>query len=222
VTLVSLKPVKTEVDGTVKAEFSDGSSLIFSTDYLPGGKFPEREDEPEVIGFPLVSALGDTSNELSPEEEESFRFAAACFRVEKFALRLIARAEQHSMGLTAKLQRRFQDIAVVRAVISCFLDRNLLDDHRYAELWIRSRLRLRKALSPRSLLMALQKKGIDRDSSGEALREILDPETEYALLLKYLDKTRFPPGKARFLRGQLRYEGFSSETLDRYFTNSDN
>jgi SOS response regulatory protein OraA/RecX len=141
-------------------------------------------------------------------------------------------AEQNSLGLTAKLQRRGYGAAVAKAVVFRLLDCNLLDDERYAELWIRSRLALRKTSSPQRLLIALGKRGIDRNSSGKALKRVLDPETEYALLLKYLETSagsdhpeevssyelRFPENKRGFsLRSHLKYEGFSSIALDRYF-----
>jgi regulatory protein len=122
------------------------------------------------------------------------------------------------LGLTAKLERRGYDAAVAKAVVFRLLDRDLLDDERYAEFWIRSRLALRKAPSPQWLLVALGKRGIDRYSSGKALKRVLDPETEYALLLKYLEKAGLPERERAFsLRTYLKYEGFSSAILDRYF-----
>ena len=137
---------------------------------------------------------------------------------EKAALRLIAKAEQNSQGLAVKLERRGYDSGTVKAVISDLLAKGLLDDGRYAELWIRSRLSLRKAVSPQWLLIALGKRGINRIFSFRALQKVLDPETEYSLLLRYLDKTRISESKGTLSsRAQLKNEGFSSATLDRYY-----
>ena len=202
-TVVSLKAEKPGSDGAVTVEFSDGSSLSVITDYLNMGADPKTDY---------------AGRELSGGEEEAFRFAAVCYRAEKTALRLIARAEQSGLGLAAKLERRGFDAAVAKAVISRLLDRNLLDDGRYAELWIRSRLALRKAQSPQRLLAALGKRGIGRTLSLKALEKVLDPEAEYALLLSYLSKTRFPESEKAFsLKAQLKREGFSSAVFDRYF-----
>ena len=209
-TVVSLKAENNRRDGALKAEFSDGSSLLFTPGYLPDG---ERDP-----------ALWENRGELSSGEEEAFRFAAECYQAEQIALRLVARAEQNSLGLTAKLERRGYGAAVAKAVVSCFLDRNLLNDGRYAELWIRFRLTSGK-VSPRWLLVSLGKKGIDRGSSLKALREVLDPETEYALLLRYLEKTGLgrsgvSKGKREIsLKAHLKNEGFSSDILDRFFIN---
>ena len=208
-TVVSLKTEKPRSDGVFKIKFSDGSSLLLTTDYLPETVLPDGEKNLH---------LWELDRELSAGEEEAFRFAAACYRAEKISLGLVARAEQNSLGLTAKLERRGFDSRVVKAVVSRLLERNLLNDSRYAELWIRSRLAMKKAPSPQWLLIALGRRGIDRSSSLKALGKVLDPETEYALLLKYLEKILFPEGKEVFsLRTQLKHEGFSSDALKRYF-----
>jgi len=151
-------------------------------------------------------------------EEDTSGFAAACRRAEDAALRLIARAEQNTAGLAAKLERRSFDAAVIQAVVSGLVDRDLLNDARYAERWIRSRLALRKAPSPWWLLTALRKRGIDREPSRKALDKALDPQTEYELLVRYAQEACLSQGKAALPhRAWLRHQGFSSQALDRYF-----
>jgi regulatory protein len=202
VNLVSLKTENSQADGPLIAEFSDSSSLVFSTEYLPEGFDPGSLE---------------AGRELHPWEEEAFRHAAACYRAEKAALRLIARAEQNSMGLSAKLEHRGFAARVVKAVVSRLLDRNLLDDQRYAELWIRSRLSTRKRVSPRWLEISLGRKGIDRTSLRNALKNALDPETEYNLLENYIENTSLPGNGTGSLRSNLKHEGFSIELIERYF-----
>jgi regulatory protein len=197
--LQALSPLSRE-SGLFKVKFSDGSSLIFSADYL------EEEVKP---------GSWEEGRELSVKEEDALKFAASCHRVEKAALKLIARAEQNSLGLKAKLGRKGFSGEAVKTVISRLLDRGLLNDERFAELWIHSRLALKRARSPRWLLVSLGKRGIDRGSSFKALKKALDPETEYTLLLKYLAKLDLP-GNEQVLRAKLRNEGFSSSVLDRY------
>ena len=208
-TLLSLKPQFSRGEDAYKVEFSDGSSIIFSSSYLN----PENPIE-NAIKTADLDAL--TEKELSIEEEEAFRFAAECLRAERSALRLVARAEQNSLGLTAKLRRR-HGMDAVKAVVSRFMEKNLLDDSRYAERWIRSRLALRKAVSPQRLLAGLRSRGIDRDSARKTLDRVLDPDTEYTLLLQFLDKNP-NRNEGPLLKSQLKYEGFSYEALDRYFS----
>jgi len=202
VTLVSLKAAPSREVGVFEAEFPDGSRLLFSNEYL-------SEDLRESI---------EGGRELSGQEEEALRFAASCFLAEKGALRLIARAEQSSLGLAAKLERRGHDASVIKAVVSRLLERDLLNDERFAELWVHSRLSYGKAKSPLSLRVSLGKKGIDRHLSVKAIAGLLDPETEHALLLNYLEKAGLSDGRNdNFLKTRLKNEGFSCEVLDRYF-----
>ena len=222
-TVVSLKPDYSRRDGTFKAEFSDGSSFLFSPEYLPD-RFDPALWETSVLNTAAVNTGANSTGpeyagrDLAQDEEEAFRFAAACYRAESSALRLIARAEQNSLGLTAKLERRGYDAAVVKAVIFSLLDRNLLNDQRYAEIWLRSRLLAKKAESPRRLLFSLRKRGIPRDSSSEAMKTALDGETEYVLLLRYLENAWSGDGKRTIsLKSRLRYEGFSLAAIDRYY-----
>jgi regulatory protein len=202
VTVVSLKTAPPREEGIFEAEFSDGSRLLFSNEYLP-------ED---------IKANLDDSKELSGKEEEALRFAASCYGAEKAALRLIARAEQSTLGVTAKLERRGYDSAVVKAVVSRLLEQNLLNDERFAKLWVHSRLSYGKARSPLWLRVSLGKKGIDRNLSVKAVESLIDPDTEYALLLKYLEKAGISDGNnENLIKKQLKNEGFSYEVLDRYF-----
>ena len=103
-------------------------------------------------------------------------------------------------------------------VISSLTESHILDDERYAELWIRSRLSGGRAHSPQRLQISLAKKGIDRISSQNALEKVLEIETEYALLLQFLEKVESSGKNEIFsLRRHLKHEGFSTEVLDRYF-----
>jgi regulatory protein len=201
-TVISLKATTPREEGVIEAEFSDGSRILYTNEYLP-------ED--------LWAGLDD-GRELSGQEEEALQFAASCYQAEKVALRLIARAEQSTLGLTAKLERRGCDSPVVKAVVSRLLERNLLNDERFAKLWVHSRLSYGKAKSPLWLRGSLGKKGIDRNLANKAVESLLDPETEYALLLKYLEKAGISDGRNEsYLKTQLKSEGFSYEVLDRYF-----
>ena len=143
--------------------------------------------------------------------EEDAQFTALCDKAEKAALRLIGRAEQNSLGLTAKLKKRGFDAAVVKETVQRLLDRNLLNDERYAELWLRSYLSSGKKTTPLHLRSSLAKRGIDRNSAEKAIKRTLDPETEYSLLLRYLGT-----GKGEINKPKLKKEGFSNEVLLNY------
>jgi len=71
--------------------------------------------------------------------EESEKDTITAFvRAEKTALRLIARAEQCTKGLTRKLTKRGFDANSINEVISNLTEKNLLNDSRYARYWIQA------------------------------------------------------------------------------------
>jgi regulatory protein len=156
--------------------------------------------------------------EISPEEKAALYFAAGCYRAERAALRLAARAEQTRVGLSLKLERRGHDTAHANAAVSCLMEMNLVDDARFAGRWVQSRIR-RSADSPLRLISGLCRRGIDRRVARQACKLDLDQETD--LLEKFVAKNYpAPSGKdrdARFLRAQLKREGFSSPALERYW-----
>lgn len=139
-------------------------------------------------------------------------------KAEKKALELIARAEQTAFGLRRKLEKRGFNAACIDAVISNLIEQNLLNDRRYAQMWLNTRLRLPR--SPRRLLIALCAKGIDREEAQAALKEALDEETEAALLARFVKKYEKKISKAeepkRHLKFLLKNEGFSADAIENY------
>jgi regulatory protein len=189
-----------------RIEFSDGSLFSFKTCYLSPLFFDDTRYTP--------------GKELSPGEEERFRFAAACLRAEKAAFRLVARAEQSVFGLSRKLEKAGHPADCVRAVTARLMELDILDDRRFARYWLRSRLAC-KTDGPRKLLAGLRGRGIGRDDAERVLKEILGPEDEAALLKRYMTKHRlFPPGEDTeapwppSLRFLLKREGFSQKAID--------
>jgi regulatory protein len=205
--------IKTGTDAALRrVELSDGSLFSFKINYLP----------PLCIDESLYTPGSAEGRAISADEEEGFRFASACLRAEKAALQLIARAEQTTFNLSLKLEKRGHDSLCIRAVIARLCELGLLDDRRYARLWLESRLN--RVISPRRLLAALRARGIGRHAAEDALQETLDTETEQRLLERYAQKLRRKRGDEddsaaarRDLRRTLKSEGFSSSAVQIFF-----
>ncbi|MCK5155717.1 MAG: regulatory protein RecX [Spirochaetales bacterium] len=98
------------------------------------------------------------------------------------AVELLAIREHCTAELRIKLFRKKFSPKAIEQVLTSLTDRGLLNDHRFAELWIHSRLR--KNPEGRTMLAAgLARKGVDRTIIRDALDNILDEET----LLKALE-----------------------------------
>ena len=133
-------------------------------------------------------------------------------KAETIALRLIARAEQCSEGLARKLEKRGCDPACVAEVVSYLAEKNLINDERFARLWIQSRLRLPR--TPKRLLAGLCSRGISRNDAQTALNSLLDEEAELAMLTRFAKKhSKKDP---RLLKFFLKSEGFTLQTINNY------
>jgi regulatory protein len=203
-TIVSFKDGADNAAGVIKIGLSDETSLIVKNCYLN-------------VNFETHSF--ETGRELSPQEEETLRFAADCFKAERMGMRLIARAEQTETRLSYKLLGRGCSAACVQTVMARFVELDLVNDGRYAERWLRSHLARMggKVPGPRKLSAGLRNRGIGRSIIKEAFDNALDEEAEFDLLQRFLAKNRKQSLGRSYLRSFLKYEGFSSPAIDRYF-----
>ncbi|GHV75374.1 hypothetical protein AGMMS49942_01950 [Spirochaetia bacterium] len=184
----------------IRIGLSDGVLFSFNPIYLP------HPYQGEGYFFP--------GKELGSEEAAALRFAADCFRAERAGLRLAARAEQTRTKLERKLELRGHGGACVKAAVAYLAEMEIVDDRRFAERWIQSRL-YRGADSPFRLISSLCRRGIDRDIAWGACKSALDFERETELLRRFAAK-RYAGADPRFLKGQLKREGFSSRALEWY------
>jgi len=203
-------------DGLWRIEFSDGTIISFKTCYLP------QDFKKEYL---FISG-NNAELEISSTEKEQFLHASACLRAEKTALRLIARAEQNTFNLTRKLEKRGHDPVCAHAAISRLCGQNLLDDRRYACLWLESNINSRTS-SPRRLLSALNARGINRDDAKAALSKVLNNEAEAALIHRFSEKlkrkknkTGFDGDNKRHLSYLFKSEGFSYQAVQRFLFDS--
>jgi regulatory protein len=211
---MTIVSIKTGTEAELKrVELSDGSLFSLRTCYLPGGG-SVHDGSSDLIG-----GLSG-GEEISAGEEDAFRFAAACLRAERAALRLAARAEQTFFGLSRKLERRGFTSVCVSAVLRRLEDLDIINDRRYAGLWVQARL-TRRAESPRRLLAGLRNRGIDRHDAEAALQSVLNYQNEAALLRGYIEKACPAPGPepaaALSLKFRLKSEGFSLPVIEDYW-----
>ena len=161
------------------------------------------------------------------ESAEANKDTAEILKAEKTALALIARAEQCSWGLKCKLEKKKYCGAAVQTVLDRLMELNLVNDRRFAELWLKSRITKGKK-GPRILLQRLGNRGIDREIAAETLTALLTQETEAALLRRCLEKAdkenpliknnaKNSAGSKTEIRFFLKRQGFSAAAIEEYF-----
>jgi regulatory protein len=141
---------------------------------------------------------------------------AALLPVRNAALRLVSRAEQCAFLLSRKLLKKGFDAEAVKAVVLELTEAGMVNDSRFARMWLRSRLVVR-ADSPRRISAALRTKGVDKNTVEEAVRDCLNSETEQALLERFIKKRFRDRAEAAVYKTELRAEGFSRNAIDVFF-----
>jgi SOS response regulatory protein OraA/RecX len=152
--------------GTVKAVSEDGSLFLFKTCYLEDS-FAAADLADESISFPHQLPFDIPDDVLT--------MALQATLAEARALSLLARAEQYRAGLERKLRAKDGSPFACRVALDKLEAEGLLSDERYAESWMRQRLRSR-AEGPRSLSAALGSRGVDRKAVKEAMAHSFEGE----------------------------------------------
>lgn len=177
----------------------DGSSFFIRKYYLPDA-------------LPLFDII-EPARELSDDEYLLLKNIDAYGKTEHIALRLIARAEQYSEGLRFKLLTRGCNESTIPLVFDFLKSEGLLDDKRYAEIWLRQRLR--KGNEGKLLLKSrMLNKGLSTEIVMYVLDTVFAEEIEKTALLNYLTKNAMNLESLNAIdRNMLFKQGFSSQIL---------
>lgn len=115
---------------------------------------------------------------ITPEVVEQLEKGHKLILCRSKALSLLGMAEHSEFMLRTKLRQRGFESPVVESVLAQLKEKNYLDDRRFANMWVASRLKRNPA--GRSVLVSgLRAKGVSSQVAEEAVTELLD---EAALL----------------------------------------
>jgi regulatory protein len=185
--------------GTVKAVTDEGSFFIFKPAYLESAFLAEGLEAPPAAPADVPDAVLD--------------WAALATLAESRALSLLARAEQYRAGLERKLSARGFPRSAVKAALDALEAEALLSDARYAESWIRQRLRSRIE-GPRSLAASLAGKGVERQAVREAVARTLGADERAAFLVKAIATLMGDGRSSNEARGVLLDLGWRTGEVD--------
>jgi len=85
------------------------------------------------------------------------------------ALDIISRREHSEKEIREKLYKKFNDHKVSELVTTSLIEKGLVNDHRFAEMYIIARKR--KGFGPKKIAYELLAKGVSDDISSQALNE---------------------------------------------------
>ena len=104
-------------------------------------------------------------------------------KARSYVFRLLSYRERSRREVEARLEKRKHSPETIRKVLNYFTKIDLINDERFARLWVRSRLNYH----PRSAYLIrreLKEKGVEEESIDRALDEEMPPEREGELLLQ--------------------------------------
>jgi regulatory protein len=194
----NLKLVQADRTGTagerIKLQFSDGSCFFVTDSDLK---------DIGISALDLVSGL-----ELSGAVIDRLKHSSLVRQVREKALDLLARAPHTTFSLRMKMHKRNFESRAVEEVLQFLKRQEYLDDRRYAENWLRSRIERRP--EGRAVLIAgLLRKGVPREIAEGSVNRYLTPALERENAFRALEKLKrsgeTDPAK---LRRKLRARGF--------------
>lgn len=163
----------------------------------------------------------EIGREIDEDLFEKIKFESDCVKALHKAGDLICRAEQSSGGLYVKLKKKgFSDQACKNAVERvCQL--NLLDDNRFAELWISSRLRSHPE-GKSALFKGLLSRGVKSKNAKYALDQYLLEEDLHRAVLKAGRKllVKYPDSNLKVKQALYR-RGFTNGEIQYFLENID-
>lgn len=199
----------------LKREGTDGSVLRVRLE--DGSLFLLDAAHPLALDLSIETDLNDS--DLADLEVASSRF-----RCRRKALDLLSRSEQCRRGLTLKLLKKGFSGEVVSSALDRIESTGLLDDRRFAETWVRSRLRSHPE-GPSRLRSALMAKGISASTAHAAvitvLEELGDEESDAALERAWEKASRRSGITEEKLTSALVRKGFPFSKVQSFIRNRD-
>ncbi len=175
----NLKIVQAERTGTagerIKLQLSDGSCFFVSEQDL--------RDE-GISPLALIPDFSFTRAVIRRLQDSWLRR-----QVQEKALRLLARAPHSTFSLRMKLLKRGYDSPKIEQTLSWLTEKGFLDDSRFAEAWLRSRID-RRAEGRAVLLAGLLRKGVTRKVAEQVVNGFVTVRVEHENAVKILDKLR--------------------------------
>ncbi len=132
------------------------------------------------------------------------------------AAELLARREHSRFELYNKLRQRQFSGAAIEQVLDEYQRLELLDDYRFAEMWIRTRIK-RKSEGDSKLKAALKEKGVEVSVAEAALSQEFDKGMQQAALEQATEKMikKSNGDRDKFIR-MLLGRGFSWKQINNY------
>ena len=132
------------------------------------------------------------------------------------AFQLLSYRERTIQEMRDRLEKKDFSLEVIDEVINYLLDKDLLNEKRFSEMWIRSRIN-NHPRGRRLIYRELRKKGIEKTIINAALNEYLSREEELKMARylsnKWLRRRKEEDSSSYKLKNYLSNKGFEYEII---------
>ena len=118
------------------------------------------------------------------------------------ALDILSRREHSKQELKLKLSAKFEDINLIREAIDRLEKNNLLNDSRFAEMYVS--IRKRKGFGPKKISYELSSKGIEESVSSQ----IISAEGAWEDVALMVFKKKYKEGVSEDTKVKLKQKSF--------------
>jgi len=144
-------------------------------------------------------------------------FQEECHKAMNYALRLLSYRMRSEKEIFKRLKNQGYSESVINAIIPALKNIGLIDNGKFAHLFVQDRLNLAKK-GKRAIYAELLRKGVARTIIQEALAKVSADEAAVAknLIEKYEKRYHHlsPEERKRRLQGLLLRRGFSDKTIE--------
>jgi regulatory protein len=175
----------------------------------------------------LIDTGLQVGDDLTSEEFQEVALKSEIEAAEHSALRLLSRRSHSTTEIKRKLRLRGFGIDVIEPVIEDLLKKNYLNDDKFVDEYIASKISTRKD-GPNKIKAMLMSKGLERDLIENSLLKIPPDETLENALSVARKKLRTIPEELEWSEKKLRIQrylyrkGFGKKDIDSVVNNLEN
>jgi len=176
---------------------------------LDGFTVTPKESSPFFVPNYLLDTYPDLvfydGDEINEEGLIFLNSLSRIYLCRKKSTELLSYREHSSFELTNKLRKRDFTKFEIDAVLALLIEKNYLNDRRFTEVFILSRLR-KKAEGKPMILKRLMQKGISYALSDEVYGEVVDHDLEMEILQRAFEKQnrKYGNNNEKFINSMLR------------------
>lgn len=154
---------------------------------------------------------------VDEKDLEKITFQEELNKAQAYAFTLLDYRERSLQEIRMRMRQKGYEEKLIAKVIEYLKNRNLINDKRFARLWVESRIK--KGYGSWRIRSELEQKGVDREMTDETLKDLCSGIDEVQVALDLVKKKRWVSKEPERLTARvsnlLKRRGFSFEVISK-------